>query len=83
MMWWMMNGWNGGWGNGSFIWGIFSIIMQIAVIVGVIYLIVYLVNANKNSHHGESNAMEILKERYARGEISDEEYEEKKKKLEG
>lgn len=81
MMWWMMNGWNGGWGNGGFIWGIFSIIIQVAVIAGVIYLVVYLVNANKNGHQRKDSAMEILKERYARGEISDEEYEEKKKRL--
>ncbi|TZE81006.1 SHOCT domain-containing protein [Calorimonas adulescens] len=82
MMWWMLNGWNGGWGTGTFIWGLFSMIIQIAVIIGVIYLVIHLININGNGHRKGNDALEILKERYARGEISEEEYEEKKKRLE-
>ncbi|MFT9496061.1 SHOCT domain-containing protein [Anaerosolibacter sp.] len=54
----------------------------------IIGLIVYIIversnqgNVYKRTYHGKNNALEILQERYARGEISDEEYEKKKSVL--
>lgn len=61
--------------------GVIWLIIQLVVVIGVIYLIVYLVKNSNRSANTRSNALEILKERYARGEISEEEFEEKKKKL--
>lgn len=69
----MMWGW---WGMG---W-IFMIILWGLIIVGIIFLIRYLVVTTK-SGKGEESALEILKKRYARGEINKEEFEQKKKDL--
>ena len=75
-----------GWGYGT---GWFeSIIMAafwIAVIVGIIFLIRWLVLSTRTAGHkahAEDSALEIIKKRYARGEIKKEEFEEKKKDLE-
>ena len=76
----MMGGWGGGWFG-----GIFMIIFWVLVIVGLIVLIRWLfVSSRADSvfhHRPSSNALEILKERYARGEINKQEFEEKKKDL--
>jgi len=82
-------GWNmgpgmmGGWGMGWF-GGIFMIIFWVLVLVGLIFLIKWLIQSTNrvksDAGHGNS-ALEILKERYARGEIDTAEFEEKKKVL--
>ncbi len=70
-----MMGYGGfGYGGGMGIWcGLFGIIL----IVGVIYLVMYLVRAPRRYGYEESrsSAKEIAAERYARGEISEEEYQ--------
>ena len=53
--------------------GLGMIIFWVAILVGAIYLIKYLAPADKNRHQGPSSR-EILKARYASGEISSEEY---------
>ena len=75
----MMYGWGMGWFG-----GIFSLIFWILVIVGMVLLIRWLIHMSKG--HSEpgpsgSKALEILRERYARGEIEKQEFEEKKKDL--
>lgn len=73
----MMYGFGGhGWGM-SFGWLIGLIILGI-----FIWLVVKVINQNNSS--GSSNnksALDILKERYAKGEIGKEEFEEKKKDI--
>jgi putative membrane protein len=69
----MMWGW---WGMG---W-IFMIIFWGLVVVGLILLIRYLIRIPKEGKFEES-ALDILKRRYARGEIEKEEFEQKKKDL--
>ncbi len=69
----MMWGW---WGIG---W-IFMIIFWGLLIVGLIFLIRYLIGAPKTGKSEES-ALDILKKRYARGEINKEEFEQKKRDL--
>ena len=84
--------WRGhGWGRGSGMMGGYggswfgSIIMVafwVAVIVGIVLLIRWLVVSTKGGvGGGEGSALEILKKRYARGEIDKKEYEQKKKDL--
>jgi putative membrane protein len=74
-----------GWGPGM-MWGwwgmgwIFMIIFWGLVVVGVIFLIRYLIGTTKTGR-GEESALDILKKRYARGEIDKEEFEQKKKDL--
>jgi putative membrane protein len=74
-----------GWGYGMGWFGpIFMVIFWIAVIVGIIFLIRWLVVSTRggsSSAKAEDSALEILKRRYARGEINKEEFEEKKKDL--
>ncbi len=73
----------GGYGMG-WIWTIIMIGFWIAVIMGVIFLIRWLAITTRTggqSARPEDSALEILKRRYARGEINKEEFEEKKKDL--
>ena len=83
----MGNGWGMGW-----MWFIWPLIM-----LGIILLVVFLVRGTTTrtpGHGGEtappphgqsgrSHAQEILDERYARGELSDEDYQERLRQLRG
>lgn len=69
-----------GYGYGWFGW-IFDVLFWILIVFGIVMLVRRL----NHSHHGwrdERSATDILKERYARGEIDKKEYEEKRKDLE-
>ena len=83
--WHMIPGMMGGWGMGWF-GMIFMLVFWVLVILGLIFLIKWLIqNTRKDAgtSNGGSKALDILKERYARGEIEKEEFEEKKKALMG
>lgn len=82
-------GWNmgpgmmGGWGMG-WLGMIFMVVFWGLVIVGLVLLIRWLIQATrgeKSSSHPGSRALEILKERYARGEITQEEFDRMKRDL--
>ena len=71
-----MNGINHGLGMG---WGW---IIGLIILAFVIWLIVKVVNRKKTPDQPDNkNPQDILKERYAKGEISKEEYEEKKRTI--
>ncbi len=79
MMYGLYNGY-GSWGNmmGWFGGGIMVIVFWAAVI----YFVVWLVRNNKtNETDSGKKALDILKERYAKGEIDKKEFEDKKKDL--
>lgn len=77
----------GGWGFGG---GIFMIVFWILIIVGLVVLIRWLVVSSRSGHGmpglggqpGANRALDILKERFARGEINKDEFEERKRTLE-
>ena len=75
----------GGYGM-SWFWPIIMSAFWIAVIVGIIFLIRWLILSTRTGSHGTipgDSALEILKKRYARGEINKDEFEEKKRDMEG
>ncbi len=79
----MGSGMMGGWGMGWF-GGIFMIIFWILILVALVFFIKWLVQNTGRRQTGVDDgnrALEILKERYARGEIDKVEFEEKKRDL--
>ncbi len=73
----MMHGWYGGFG---WIGMILGAVIWLALLVGIILLIVYGIrrlshNAGSATSSQKSTAREILQERYARGEITREQYQ--------
>ena len=77
----MMNNWNGfsGWGMG--LGFVFMLLFWGLVILGIAALIRLLMTTSSRGPRDKS-PLEIVQERYARGEINREEYEQKKSDLE-
>jgi putative membrane protein len=74
-------GYGPGWGYMTG-WGwIFMIIFWALIIIGIVALIRGASYGGRH-HRAGNSALEILKERYAKGEIDRKEFEEKKKDLE-
>ena len=73
----MMNGLGGhGWGMG------FGWFLGIIVLALIIWLVVKVINQNNNSEiSSNKSALDILKERYALGEIDKDEFDKRKKDL--
>jgi putative membrane protein len=81
--WGMGPGMIGGYGMGWF-GGILMIVFWVLIIVGLVFLIKWLIQSagrEKTSGSGGNRSLEILKERYARGEIDKEEFDSKKRDL--
>ncbi len=72
------HGWGMGWGMGW--WWIIGLI----IVVAIVWMVVKGMNQtrNSNSQAGHKSSLDILKDRYARGEITKQEFDERKKDLE-
>ena len=72
----------GGLGNMMGFWGggIMMLVVWVAIIIFIVWIVKEINGKNKNSK-SNGNALDILKERYAKGEIDKKEFEEKKKDL--
>lgn len=70
-----MGNWGGGW---WILMGLMMIVFWALVIAGVVWLVRYL---TQGGHRREDSAVELLDRRLALGEISVEEYEERRRAL--
>jgi putative membrane protein len=82
--------WGWGWGGlghaayGFPFWWLaagFRLVVLAAVVVGVVYLVRYFARQGGGRSSHEESALDILQKRYARGEITKEQYEEMKRNL--
>ena len=80
-----VDGWSGFWpGPLEFIWGFLALAGTIAFWTLLIVLLVKLLRSKPSaSVHHSSSALQVLEERYARGEITREEYFERRAVLSG
>lgn len=87
---WRDHGGSGWFGPGMMGWGwwgmgwVFMIVFWAFVIIALIFLIRWLAGqsgSRSQQGQGRDSALEILRQRYAKGEIDKEEFEQKKKDL--
>lgn len=74
----MMYGYQGGMG-----WMVLGFVFWLAVIAGIVLLVIWIIGKSGKGKQvqTEETALEILNKRYARGEISKEQYEEMKRDI--
>ena len=68
----------GHWFGGGFMW-----LFWILLIVVVVWAVKVAMGGGNNSSEKQRSALDILKERYAKGEIDQEEFEQKRRDLSG
>lgn len=80
----MMGGW-GGWGGMLPFGGLFGLLILALVVVGVVWFVRALLQRRDQEPHAERHfrGLDVLDERYARGEISRDEYLQKRRDVFG
>ena len=76
-MWSHMNTYGGGWGM-----GFGMLLMGVLIIIGIVVLARSTSGSGPHSPAHSKSALDVLKDRYARGEIDKQEFEEKKHDVE-
>lgn len=77
----MMNG--GMMGSGMGFGMLFGMLFWIILVVGIVFLVVWIVQKRVGGGHPgtHESALDILKKRYAKGELTKEEFAEKKRDI--
>ena len=75
--------WDGMMGNGMGLGMLFGMVFWIILVVGIVFLVVWVVQKAIGTGPAGPNesALDLLKKRYAKGEITKEEFEEKKRDI--
>lgn len=68
-------------GTGMIFMMFFMFLFFVLIVGGTILIFWWFASQSKTERSSKSSAMDILNERYAKGDISKEEYQEKKKEL--
>ena len=75
----MWNDWGMGWG---FFGMVHMLLWWVLIILGIVVLVKWLLGGtSRGEGSGSGHALEVLRERYARGEIGKDEFEQKKRDL--
>lgn len=80
MMWEYYKDWSYGWGNPG-LWMAIHAILIIAGIALIAFFVLKGISRNSGTQQGSPTARQILDERYAKGEIDKETYEQMKKDI--
>ena len=82
-MWGNMMGWGGGWGSGGgWMFGLVHLLWWMLIVVGLVVLARWLLDTGRRRRgSGRDRALDILRERFARGEIDKTEFEARKQDL--
>ena len=82
----MMGGYNGyGWGGPGFMglfMGLFCLLLIVGIVAGIVLLMRAAFPGREGGSSEKSTALDVLHERYARGEIGRDEYLERRRDLE-
>jgi putative membrane protein len=80
-----MMGWGDGWGMAAWGWfALMHLVWWVLIISGIVVLVRWTVGSGRRRDQvQEDRALQIIRERYARGEIEKEEFEERRQALKG
>lgn len=78
-MWSHMGAYGGAWGMGFGMIGM--VLLGVLIIAGIVALVRWTSGSGPHSRPHSKSALEVLEERYARGEIDKQEFEQKKHDL--
>jgi len=78
----MMNGMDGMMGGMMWFWAVLWLLIAVLLVVGIVVLVRTLTDRGGNGSRTTKSAVQILEERFARGEIDREEFEERRRALE-
>ncbi len=73
-----MMGWGGGWG---FFGMVHMVLWWLLLVLGIVVLAKWVFGGTGGRKASEDHALALLRERYARGEIGKEEFDQKKKDM--
>ena len=78
----MMGDWDGIAWSGMGFGVVFMLLFWMVVVLGIVALIRWLLTLQSPNQEGDKTPLELLQERYARGEIDRDEYQQKLQDLE-